>query len=477
MISNEKIHIAPLQIYPIIDMDTALIYNPDDTICAISTPAGTGGIAVARISGNNALSIVDKIWRGKSLMQASTHSAHLGTVIDADGNPLDQAVATVFRAPGSFTGDNVVEISVHGSQWIQQQLINSLVKNGARLALPGEFTQRAFAAGKLDLAQAEAVADMIASSSRAAHKLAFNQMRGGYSKQIIEMRNELVDLASLMELELDFSEEEVEFASRQRLLELSRQLSDQLHKTAASFASGQAIKNGIPIAIIGATNAGKSSLLNTLVGDERAIVSNIHGTTRDTIEDTATIGDYLVRFIDTAGLRNTDDPIEKIGIERSRSAADKALIVLYVLDSTAPLPESFDNDIANIDPERVIIVSNKTDITTDKIPDEKLSKYTCVNCSALTGQGIDQLTAQICRLIAKQTHTDNITVANARHARAMTAAAESLDALHHALSADIPTDLAAQDLRQAIFHLSAITGQITAPEILSTIFSRFCIGK
>lgn len=458
-------------------MDTALIYNSSDTICAISTPAGTGGIAVARVSGKDAFSLVNSIWQGKDLEKVESHTAHLGTVCDSNGQALDQAVATVFHGPNSFTGDNVVEISVHGSRWIQQQLIGALTAAGARLALPGEFTQRAYAAGKLDLAQAEAVADMIASSSRAAHKLAFNQMRGGYSRQIAAMRDELVDLASLMELELDFSEEDVEFASRKRLLELSESLSTRLRSTAASFSAGQAIKDGIPIAIIGATNAGKSSLLNMLVGDDRAIVSDIHGTTRDIVEDTATIGDYLVRFLDTAGLRKTDDPIEQIGIERSRQAASKALIVLYVVDSSDAIPESIEADIVGINPDNVIIVANKSDLVL-AIPDKtSLSSCEIVHCSALTGAGVESLRQAIALRIAGLTNQDNLTVANARHAQAMSDAADSLEALNRALWDNIPTDLAAQDLRQAIFHLSSITGQITTPEILSTIFSRFCIGK
>lgn len=458
-------------------MDTALIYNSSDTICAISTPAGTGGIAVARVSGKDAFSLVNRIWQGKDLEKVESHTAHLGTVCDSNGQALDQAVATVFHGPNSFTGDNVVEISVHGSRWIQQQLIGALTAAGARLALPGEFTQRAYAAGKLDLAQAEAVADMIASSSRAAHKLAFNQMRGGYSRQIAAMRDELVDLASLMELELDFSEEDVEFASRKRLFELSESLSTRLRSTAASFSAGQAIKDGIPIAIIGATNAGKSSLLNMLVGDDRAIVSDIHGTTRDIVEDTATIGDYLVRFLDTAGLRKTDDPIEQIGIERSRQAASKALIVLYVVDSSDAIPESIEADIFGINPDNVIIVANKSDLVS-AIPDKtSLSSCEIVHCSALTGAGVESLRQAIALRIAGLTNQDNLTVANARHAQAMSDAADSLEALNRALRDNIPTDLAAQDLRQAIFHLSSITGQITTPEILSTIFSRFCIGK
>ncbi len=320
-------------------MQDALIYNSDDTICAISTAPGTGGIAVARVSGHNAITIVSKIWKGKNLNDVASHSAHLGIVYDSNGEILDEAVATVFRNPNSFTGEDVVELSIHGSRWIQSQLIQSLITAGCRMALPGEFTRRAFAAGRLDLAQAEAVADVISSSSKAAHRMAMSQMRGAFSKKIDAMRDELVQLASLLELELDFSEEDVEFASRNRLLEIADTLSAQLKRAAASFRAGQAIKDGIPVAIVGNTNAGKSSLLNALVEDDRAIVSDIHGTTRDVVEDTIEIGEYLIRFQDTAGLRQTEDPIEQLGIERSHSVASAANIPDLMLQKSYRNPK------------------------------------------------------------------------------------------------------------------------------------------
>ena len=274
------------------------------TICAISTAPGTGGIAVARISGPQAIEITDKIWRGKSLSAAKSHTARLGTIFDPDTKEdLDSAVATVYRSPKSFTGEDVVELSVHGSTWIQRELINILIRNGARLAEPGEFSRRAFAAGKMDLAEAEAVADMIASSSRAAHHIAMSQMRGDYSRRLSKMRDDLLQLCALLELELDFSEEDVEFADRTTLITLAETIHETVTRMSASFATGNALKNGVPVAIIGATNAGKSTLLNRLLGDDKAIVSSIHGTTRDTIEDTAEINGILFRFIDTAGLR------------------------------------------------------------------------------------------------------------------------------------------------------------------------------
>ena len=458
-------------------MQDALIYNSDDTICAISTAPGTGGIAVSRVSGHNAITIVSKIWKGKNLNDVASHSAHLGIVYDSNGEILDEAVATVFRNPNSFTGEDVVELSIHGSRWIQSQLIQSLITAGCRMALPGEFTRRAFAAGRLDLAQAEAVADVISSSSKAAHRMAMSQMRGAFSKKIDAMRDELVQLASLLELELDFSEEDVEFASRNRLLEIADTLSAQLKRAAASFRAGQAIKDGIPVAIVGNTNAGKSSLLNALVEDDRAIVSDIHGTTRDVVEDTIEIGEYLIRFQDTAGLRQTEDPIEQLGIERSHSVASAANIVIYVVDSSiASNPEETARELPHID----IIVANKTDLPQqfDSATWQKVyPTATILPCSARNGKGIDTLRQTICDLLRADTSEDDIIVANARHAQSLAEAAANLEALSAALRNGIPTDLAAQDLRAAIHHLSTITGTITTPEILQNIFKNFCIGK
>ena len=420
-------------------MQDALIYNSDDTICAISTAPGTGGIAVARVSGHNAITIVSKIWKGKNLNDVASHSAHLGIVYDSNGEILDEAVATVFRNPNSFTGEDVVELSIHGSRWIQSQLIQSLITAGCRMAM--------------------------------------SQMRGAFSKKIDAMRDELVQLASLLELELDFSEEDVEFASRNRLLEIADTLSAQLKRAAASFRAGQAIKDGIPVAIVGNTNAGKSSLLNALVEDDRAIVSDIHGTTRDVVEDTIEIGEYLIRFQDTAGLRQTEDPIEQLGIERSHSVASAANIVIYVVDSSiASNPEETARELPHID----IIVANKTDLPQqfDSATWQKVyPTATILPCSARNGKGIDTLRQTICDLLRADTSEDDIIVANARHAQSLAEAAANLEALSAALRNGIPTDLAAQDLRAAIHHLSTITGTITTPEILQNIFKNFCIGK
>ncbi len=468
------------------------IVNTNDTICAISTPSGVGGIAVARVSGPKAIEITDIIWRGRPLSQALSHTAHLGTILDTSLQPLDQALATVFRAPASFTGQNTVEISVHGSRYVQAELLNSLVKAGCRLALPGEFTRRAFTAGHLDLAQAEAVADIIASSSRAAHRLAINQMRGGLSSRISSLRNKLVDLTSLLELELDFSEEEVEFASRQQLLDLAIEINREVSRLSNTYRDGRAIKEGIPTAIVGATNAGKSSLLNLLAGDDRAIVSDIHGTTRDTIEETVTIGDYLYRFIDTAGLRPTSDTIEQIGQQRSLRAISHARIILALIDSTAPFNtnslapaiEAVDKDNENA--PTVVLILNKTDLSALPETTAQASQYAeshsvpLVELSAKTGDGLSQLIQLLNDTVAPDsdsTHEDTVMVTNLRHATLLEEAARSSQLVIDGLQSNLPGDLIAQDLRHTLSLLSSITGEIPSTEILSTIFSRFCIGK
>lgn len=476
--------------------------HTNDTICAISTPPGVGGIAVIRISGPQALETADRIWRGAPLAQAEARTLHTGHIVDPanNGEMLDQAVAAIFHDPASFTGEDTVELSVHGSRYVQQRLLEILCDNGCRLAQPGEFTRRAFANGKIDLAQAEAIADVIASESRAAHRLAASQMKGQFSARLNRLRDKLLEIASLLELELDFSEEEVEFASRSRLTALAQDLHSELTRLADSFAAGNAIKEGIPVAIIGPTNAGKSSLLNLILGQQRAIVSDIHGTTRDTIEDTLAIGDYTFRFIDTAGLRDTDDPIENLGIKRTRQAAANAAITLLVVDATRPLPSPTDlalpadsdtDSDSNADAgshtaedtRPVILLLNKTDlpgaITT--LPTPLPYRATdIIPFSAHTGEGHDTLLQQLkkhAKALSGDNTQDTILVTNLRHAQALQAAAETTAALLAGLSANIPGDLLAQDLRATIHHLSTITGTLTTPDILTTIFSRFCIGK
>ena len=462
-----------------------------DTICAISTPPGIGGIAVARVSGPESIMITQSLWKGVDLSQVKSHTAHLGNILDCDGSVLDQALVTVFKAPNSFTGDNVVEISVHGSKYIQRQLINALISSGARLADPGEFTRRAFISGKLDLAQAEAVADMIASSSKAAHRIAINQMRGGFSKRLSSLREQLLELASLLELELDFSEEDVEFASRKKLLKIAIDVNTEVNRLLHSFKSGSAIKDGIPVAIIGETNAGKSSLLNTILGDDKAIVSDIHGTTRDIIEDTIEVGDYLFRFMDTAGLRDTTDKIESIGIDRAYSAISHARIVILVIDLTQPLNtqplQYIHNNIESDDLTKLIIALNKSDLdgtvlTTNKIrealKDCKISsEVPILPISAKNGTGIDALLKELQKTVAANDETDNVMITNLRHCEALTKAADSSQRVISGLQDNLSGDLIAQDLRETIFHLGTITGNITSQDILTNIFSRFCIGK
>lgn len=462
-----------------------------DTICAISTPPGIGGIAVARVSGPESIMITQSLWKGVDLSQVKSHTAHLGNILDCDGSVLDQALVTVFKAPNSFTGDNVVEISVHGSKYIQRQLINALISSGARLADPGEFTRRAFISGKLDLAQAEAVADMIASSSKAAHRIAINQMRGGFSKRLSSLREQLLELASLLELELDFSEEDVEFASRKKLLKIAIDVNTEVNRLLHSFKSGSAIKDGIPVAIVGETNAGKSSLLNTILGDDKAIVSDIHGTTRDIIEDTIEVGDYLFRFMDTAGLRDTTDKIESIGIDRAYSAISHARIVILVIDLTQPLNtqplQYIHNNIESDDLTKLIIALNKSDLdgtvlTTNEIrealKDCKISsEVPILPISAKNGTGIDALLKELQKTVAANDETDNVMITNLRHCEALTKAADTSQRVISGLQDNLSGDLIAQDLRETIFHLGTITGNITSQDILTNIFSRFCIGK
>lgn len=504
------------------------------TICAISTPPGIGGIAVIRISGPEAIAIADRVWRGKSLGEAASHTAHLGVIADpSTGNELDQAVATLFRGPRSFTGEDVVEFSVHGSRWIQSELINLLIRNGCRLADAGEFTRRAFTNGRIDLAEAEAVADVIAAESEAANRVAQQQLRGSFSRCLGRLRDGLVDLASLIELELDFAEEHVEFADRSRLLALARETLATVYSLSASFATGQAIKNGIPVAIVGAPNAGKSSLLNMLLHDDRAIVSDIPGTTRDTIEDTIVVDGLPFRFIDTAGLRQTSDAIENLGIERTWTAVSRARIVLWVVDSSLEKPECEEGERpaptggCSSDAEEfarelskrlhvdsvVVAVLNKIDLIHPGEVQKLLDCYlrlpgviSAIAISASTGTGHDALRALLrANAFGRQNSSadaanegssantsrgnhrnnlpseiasgDAVIVTNARHYQALLHASDSLRRVIDGLQTTLPADLIAQDVRETIHHLSTITGDITTPDILSTIFSRFCVGK
>lgn len=462
-----------------------------DTICAISTAPGVGGIAVARVSGPQAIDIVDRVWRGRPLAQVATHTAHLGDIIDNDGSVLDQALATVMRTPRSYTGEDTVEISVHGSTYVQRRLIEILITAGARLAEPGEYTRRAFAAGNLDLAQAEAVADLISSRSKAAHDLAVKQMRGGISQRLDQLRAELVDLDALLELELDFSEEDVEFASRKRLSDTIAQIIKHIQRLHDSYAAGNAIREGFTVAIAGATNAGKSSLLNALVGDERAIVSDIHGTTRDIIEDTVTIGSYSFRLQDTAGIRDRAqaDTIEAIGIDRATEALLKADIALVLCPADSD--DAARRHAVNLTRLRrqanpsayTVLVVSKDDICNakgcvkamlDPLPDG----IDIVAVNTVTEDGISPIYEEL-EYYAKEVadNAPDIMISNIRQRQALAEALAAAGRVAEALDANATLDIAAFALRDCIDALAAVTGRISSQEVLNTIFSRFCIGK
>ncbi len=455
-----------------------------DTICAVSTPHGMGGIAVIRVSGNGALDIVQQRWQGKPLSEMASHTAHLGHIIDSQGELLDEAVLTLFRAPNSFTGEDVVEISCHGSLWIQQQIVSTLIDAGCRAATGGEFTQRAFANGKLDLSQAEAIADVIASQSRASHHVAMNQMRGAFSRQLSTLRSQLLQFVSLIELELDFSEEDVTFADRERITTLATDIKKVIDSLAGSYQAGNAIKNGLPVAIVGPTNAGKSTLLNTLLGDDRALVSDIKGTTRDVIEDTIVMGGALIRFIDTAGIRESSDVIESMGIERSFKKMDEARIVLWVVDATAPIAEleNFHQQIAEHCQDKVVIaVVNKIDASDTQAIVKKLKglDIKIAEISAREGTGVEQLKQDIIEAAAlPQVNDENaVIVTNARHYHALVRASEAIDRTLQGLATGLSGDLVSQDIRECMHYLGEITGEISTDDILGEIFAHFCIGK
>lgn len=445
-----------------------------------------GGIAVIRVSGDEALNVVEQRWRGKPLSAMTSHTAHLGHLVDSNGEVLDEVVLTVFKAPHSFTGEDVVEIACHGSMWIQQQAIATLIDAGCRAATGGEFTQRAFANGKMDLSQAEAVADVIASQSRASHHVAMNQMRGAFSRQLAALRSQLLQFVSLIELELDFSEEDVTFADRSRLTSLAADIKGVIDTLAQSYQSGNAIKNGLPVAIVGPTNAGKSTLLNTLLGDDRALVSDIEGTTRDVIEDTVVLGGTLLRFIDTAGIRQSTDVIESMGIERSFKKMDEARIVLWMIDATAPLhqlSEFYAQVRGHCSDKALIAVVNKVDAASSQAARHELNaldpSIKVVEISARQGVGIETLKQEIIDVAAlPQVGDENaVIVTNSRHYHALVRASQALDRTLQGLESGLSGDLVSQDLRECMHYLGEITGEISTHEILGEIFSHFCIGK
>ena len=488
----------------------------NNTICAISTPPGVGGIAVIRVSGENAFEICDKIFisqNGKKLSEIEANSVIFGKIInnhycagaDLQSVPqhndkigtdyksalatqviVDEVLATVFRAPNSFTGENTVEISCHGSLYIQQEILQLLLKNGAALAQAGEFTQRAFLNGKMDLSQAEAIADLIASTSAAAHAMAMNQMRGGFSSELKKLREQLVDFVSLIELELDFSDEDVEFADREKLKDLARNIELKISQLANSFQVGNVLKNGIPVALVGETNVGKSTLLNLLLNEEKAIVSDIHGTTRDVIEDIVNIQGITFRFIDTAGIRRTQDVVENLGIERSFQQIEKASIVLWLVDGTSVsehiewLTEKILKRAAD---KKVILVFNKIDkISSEELDilNELFAPFDCetIHISAKKKLNTDELQKALIRAAQIPQNTENsVIVSNVRHFEALKNAQNAIDRVIAGLTRNLSGEFLSQDIRECLHFLGEITGEISTDEILGNIFRKFCIGK
>jgi len=459
------------------------------TICAISTPAGTGGIAVIRLSGAEAITIVDGVFRspvkGKRLANQAANTLHFGAIYQ-DEHLLDEVVIGLFRGPHSYTGEDVVEISCHGSIFVQQQILQLLIATGAELALPGEFTQRAFLNGKMDLSQAEAVADLIASGSAAAHRIALNQMRGGFSAELSQLRGQLLHFITLVELELDFSEEDVEFADRTQLLELSKKIERLLTKLADSFRLGNAIKNGIPVAIVGETNVGKSTLLNALLNEEKAIVSDIHGTTRDVIEDVVNLDGVLFRFFDTAGLRLTTDTIENMGIERSYRKLEQASVVLLVLDLTSPAETIFariQEIRKKISHRQLILVANKSDLVSAEVRHQiealKLkTNESLVFIAAKSKENLSALVALMKTVAAvDKVQPEDVIVTNIRHYDALTKALAAIHRSIEGLESNLSGEFLSQDIRECLHYLGSITGQITTDEVLGNIFKNFCIGK
>lgn len=465
----------------------------DKSIAAISTPPGTGGIAVVRLSGKDAFAIADRVWQGRKLSECQSHTLHLGDIIDRDGSVLDTCVAALYKAPNSYTGEDTVEFSIHGSPWIQREVVSRLIDAGASAAEPGEFTQRAFVNGKLDLAQAEGVADMIASSSRAAQRMAARQMKGDFSRRLSELNARLVELGALLELELDFSEEDVEFADREQLRHLADTLLKEVDRLSGSFRAGQALKAGVNVVIAGIPNAGKSTLLNKLLGDERAIVSDISGTTRDFIEDTIEIEGILFRITDTAGLHETDDAVEQLGIERTRMRISKADILLQLIDATEDVDkqiEYLNSEIGDTDASQITII-NKIDLKADVKSDRIISKTktnlidknddtesSIIWISAKEDSGLERVKMALVKIASRGCDVNSeIIVTNARHYESLKEASGALQRFVASLTEGMPADILAQDLREATHHLNAITGTITTDTLLHTIFSRFCIGK
>ena len=465
--------------------------HTDDTICAIATAQG-GAIGIIRVSGPEAITITDKIFTpisGQKLITRKPYTLTFGHILSSKGEVIDDVLISLFKAPHSYTGEDAIEISCHGSSYILQQVMQLLIQNGCRAAGPGEYTQRAFLNGKMDLSQAEAVADLIASTSAATHRMAMNQMRGGFSRELANLRDKLLHLTSLMELELDFSDhEELEFANRTELQNIATQIEKVISNLVQSFSVGNALKNGIPVAIVGETNAGKSTLLNALLNEERAIVSDIHGTTRDVIEDTINMGGTIFRFIDTAGIRETKDTIEKLGIERSFQKLDQADIVLWVIDATCAeiqYHQLAEQILPRCSNKHLIIILNKIDLLSQKDSKKILSIFPSTEgihilaLSAKQKNGLDSLQKELINFTSLPDLSQNdVVVSNIRHYEALSHALNAIQRVQDGLSTHLSGDFISQDLRECLFHLAEITGgEITSDEILGNIFKHFCIGK
>ncbi len=461
--------------------------HQQDTIIALATPSGAGAIGLLRISGSLAISITESLFKSihnKNLKTQPTHSIHLGHIFDGD-TLLDEVLVSLFKNPKSYTGEDVVEISCHGSHYIQTKILQLFVRHGCRTADPGEFTLRAFVNGKMDLSQAEAVADLIASDSAAAHQIAIQQIRGGFSSEIKALRAELLDFASLIELELDFSEEDVAFADQTQFKILLERIVKVLKYLMDSFSTGNAIKNGVPISIVGAPNVGKSTLLNALLNEDKAIVSAIAGTTRDAIEDELIIEGIKFRFIDTAGIRQTDDTVESIGIEKTYTKMAQSQVILHLLDASA-LTESSSTAISKaiqvsieMYPDiKSMVVLNKMDLVNSTGVSALLSKFKPLELSAKTGAGVETLKSELLSLVQTgKLHNNDTIITNARHYDALGKALQSIQTVQAGLESNLSGDLLAIDLREALYHFGRITGEISTDDLLGNIFANFCIGK
>ena len=459
----------------------------NDTIIALATASGVGAIAVLRVSGAEALSISNILFKSihnKQLIDQPTHTLHLGHIIDGE-RVLDEVLVSIFKNPQSYTGEDVVEISCHGSSYIQQEILQLFIRKGCRAANAGEFTLRAFLNGKMDLSQAEAVADLIASDSAAAHQIALQQMRGGFSSEIKNLRQELLNFASLIELELDFSEEDVEFADRQQFEDLLQRIVKVLKYLIDSFSTGNVIKNGVPIAIVGAPNVGKSTLLNALLNEEKAIVSTIAGTTRDSIEDEITIEGVKFRFIDTAGIRQTNDTVEAIGIEKTFKKIAQSQVVLQLFDGSKISEETYSEIKKQIEKKssqhpdkQQLIVVNKMDTSNIKTVKKCFDQYDYLTISAKTGEGVEALKKQLFGLVQMgKLHNNDTIITNARHYDALRQALDNIQKVQHGLQTGLSGDLLAIDIREALHHFGRITGEISTDDLLGNIFANFCIGK